>query len=311
VNGVSRRSVPGSPLRASLLGFTIDPPNSASPTWEDRTIRLLHTARANGVTTFRVGGEGSGPRVERLLAAAFREPDPELIVIVPGSLAGLTSGSVTGHGGSARDLESRLRSSLEESRRRLAPLRLSVLEWHFDSTPQSHDSEVVQMLDRLRASDLFGTVATVIVPWESDRSVPSASALVTAPLSALDARLLPDLDRRASGDPFGVFVVDPLGGGRLDGSRFSASLAERRPDEGPMDVRELERAAAPVLRLGFLTADRRRTLAQAALQFVYRWPWVVAALPPLPGPERLDEFVRAERVPPLTDAEVERVLAPG
>jgi aryl-alcohol dehydrogenase-like predicted oxidoreductase len=74
-------------------------------------------------------------------------------------------------------------------------------------------------------------------------------------------------------------------------------------------LRQLHRDFDPVLRLGFLTDSRERTLAQASLQFLFHWPWVASVLVPLPSPERLEEFLAASSRPPLTDEEVDRALA--
>jgi aryl-alcohol dehydrogenase-like predicted oxidoreductase len=128
-------------------------------------------------------------------------------------------------------------------------------------------------------------------------------------LSPLDRGLLDLLTENAMRTRLGFFAHDPLSRGKLDGTRFARSIADRRPDTPPSSIRELQREFDPVLGLGFLTAEGRRTLAQGTLQFVLRWPWVCSALVPLPAPERLDELVRTESVPPLSDAEVERLLS--
>jgi aryl-alcohol dehydrogenase-like predicted oxidoreductase len=145
-----------------------------------------------------------------------------------------------------------------------------------------------------------------------DPTVPAdRPALLSGSFSLLELGLLSPLAERSTQGPIGFFARDPLGSGRLDGSRFDRSLANRRPEAGPVDVGVLRREFAPVLELDFLTEGGRRTLAQASLGFVLRWPWTCATIVPLPSPERLNDLLAADQAPAITDAEADRVLALG
>jgi aryl-alcohol dehydrogenase-like predicted oxidoreductase len=79
------------------------------------------------------------------------------------------------------------------------------------------------------------------------------------------------------------------------------------PEARPADMRRLRREFEPVLRLGFLTEGGRRTLAQAALRFVLRWPWVVTCVIPLPPPERFEEILGFGSAPEISDEELARL----
>ncbi|MGI0155248.1 MAG: aldo/keto reductase [Thermoplasmata archaeon] len=306
--------MPGTSLQGSWLGISLLSPVSTTPLSDERTIATLRRAHALGVTTFEIP-EGPGyRRSERLLAAAFSEGGTEFVVLVGRSLAALATEDVRGGSVSGDALAGRIRSSLAASAERLAPLRPGVLEWRAEADPSVSPEEDAKLLDGLQAEGVFRAWTHHLpsgapAPSLEIAGPPRPVALFSAGLSVLEPDLIAPLNGLSEVTSVGCFARDPLGSGRLDGSRFSASIAERRPDTRPPTVRELRRDFDPVLRLGFLTEGRRRTLAQAALQFVGRWPWVCAALVPLPSPDRLPELAEVESVPPLSDAEVERVLS--
>jgi aryl-alcohol dehydrogenase-like predicted oxidoreductase len=311
---VSRRAVTGTSLATSSIAFTVDPPPLATPSADRRTVALLQGARARGVTTFDVAGARHARRAEHLLSTAFPADDPDLVVLLGRSVSILSqergdSRSVAETG----DLESRLRASIEESAERLHPQKVGLVEWDHTSDPPSATPPVAEALTRLRTT---GVVKGWVLAIPPDGSLSTTESEVTAggpglfsgTLSALETRLLFPMADRAAQNPTGFFARGPFGSGRLDGSRFDRSLADRPPGFGPSPLRELQREFDPVLRLGFLTEGRRRTLAQASLGFVLRSPWVCSVVVPLPLPERLDELLAAEQAPPFSDEEAQRVL---
>ena len=312
---VSRRPVPGTALSVSSIGLALDPVGAGNPTFDQRTVATLRSARSRGVTAFEVV-EGAGSlRAERLLGQAFPSADPDLVVILGRSVSSLAEERTRGSPASPQDvLEHRLRSSVLESATRIGPLPVGLIAWRHEPESGVTLADVTDALERLRSTGLFAGWA---LSATDDGTLPEAAAagtaarpeLFTGAFSPLEPGLLGSLGERASRGPVGFFARDPLGSGRLDGTRFAESIADRRPDARPLNVRELRREFDPVLRLGFLTEGHRRTLAQASLQFVLRWPWVCAALVPLPSPERLDELLRAETTPPLSEGEVDRLLA--
>ncbi|MGA8664678.1 MAG: hypothetical protein WB809_06420 [Thermoplasmata archaeon] len=111
--------------------------------------------------------------------------------------------------------------------------------------------------------------------------------------------------------PASLLARDPFAEGRLDGSRFSGNWLERGPSATPASLRTLSVEFEPVLRLGFLTADHRRTMAQAALQYAGSRPWVACVLAPLPPADRVEELLSAFSRPGLTAQEIHRIERPG
>ena len=308
------RPVAGTRLVASPIGLRLLSAPRAGLEADPGAARLLVRARALGITTFDVGRGAEAARAERILAAAFPRPDESLLVIARRSATDLANGDARSGGIAApSDLDARLRRSLEESASRLRSLTIGLLVWDRVASGAPGPDPTRSFLDGLVSEGRIGGWAEQVRVSRSLTSEPGASGrgtgVYSGPLSVLERGLLAPLEARAADGPLSFFAEDPLGAGRLDGSRFEQPLADRGPSTPPVGIAELHREFDPVLRLGFLTARGGRTLAQAALQFVLRWPWVSSALVPVPRAERLAEIASVAASAPLDDDEVQRILA--
>jgi hypothetical protein len=162
------------------------------------------------------------------------------------------------------------------------------------------------------AADATGSVPEVepLDPASELRIVGTTSDLFAGPVSLLDQRLRPRLEEAHRSHPLGVFARDPFAGGRLDGTRMTGNSLTAGPASAPTSVRTLTDELGPVLRLGFLTQNRRRTLPQAAIRYLTAKPWLSAALVPPPLGDRWTDLVAAFEVPELTEDEVEQIERP-
>lgn len=309
-NRITTRVVPGTKLRTSSVGVRVEPARLGAPGLDPRMAPHIGRIREAGITTFEVGGGAGAARVERLLGSALSRADSEVVILGHRSLSSLADEAAHVRGErTAPDLVSRLRSSLAASRSRLAPHRIDLLVWDLSAEAAPDSAEVYPALEQLREQGEIAGWVSRVAPGLAWPVLPTSGPhLYEAQLSPLDRELLPELSSRASSEVFGVFADDPLGGGRLDGTRIPGGLMDRGPTDPPARVSELEREFAPVLRLEFLTARSGRTLAQSAIRFALHWPWVCSVLVPLPRPEQLAEVAAADRAPPLTDEEVRRIL---
>jgi len=306
---VENRRLPRTERRFSAVSISVDPPAVAPPSADARAAALLRRAREHGVTTFDVADARFPERAERLIATAFPIPDPDLAVIVGRSVESLASERTRqGDSSPPQDLDTALAESLERSRRRLAPVALSVIEWHPGPGGGAEDAPGSAALPgtttgpgELVWSVRLPTPVSVLPKFER------SPALFTSELSLLDLGLVSVFEPTDDQVEARVVARNPFADGRLDGSRFATTAMLAGPGAGPVDLRRLRAEFDPVLALGFLTKDRRRTLAQAALHFVLRWPWVATAVIPLPSPERFEEILGFGGTPPLSDDELARL----
>ena len=301
---IDQRSLPGKGGSVSAIALAIDPPAVAPPSADARTVALLRRARVHGVTTFDVADARHPERVERLIAAAFPSDDPDLGVVVGRSVESLAREPERSEGRAIEDdLETAIGASIARSAQRLSPARIMIVEWEpseghetappIPATSPSTDSEVRPPTLATRLS----RVATALPRMSL------AGSIVSDELSLLDDHVISLMEATAEGLRPPLLARNPFADGRLDGSRFEATAVPAGPGEGPVDLRRLHAEFDPVLRLGFLTERRRRTLAQAALQFVLAWPWVVSVVVPLPHPERFDEVLGFASATPFDTAE--------
>jgi len=306
---IERRALRGTARSLSALTISVDPPAVAPPAADARTVALLRRARERGVTSFDVARARFPERAETLVATAFPVPDPELSLVVGRSVESLAREPAPGAGPTSREtLTGALDASLEQTRRRIGTIPISIVEWDPGggdppegsknpgtplSTPGTHPGPLWAL--RLPA-DATALPRTHHVP-----------ALYAGEFSLLEHGCAPLFEGADPERGTGLISRDPFSDGRLDGSRFAAVGMPVGPEGRPADLRRLHREFEPVLRLGFLTEGGRRTLAQAALRFVLRCPWVITCVIPLPPPERFEEILGYGSAPAISDEELTRL----
>ena len=311
---VARRTVPGTDRTVSELGIALDPGPAAGPASDAQAVRALRRARAEGVTLFDVSGARSPARAAGLLRTAFPQSGPELVVMVglvsdpaPAPSGPRSPRTPPAPGGllSAADVE----GWLATLRPRLPTGAAILPELPTGPREGNEGRSLPSVLGSLAERRSILTFSTRL---ERDALLRSGvgdvpSPIVSSELSLLDAPSLRSLAALASAPPHGLIVRDPFAGGRLDGTLVRATMGDRHPGRPPREVRELREEFAPVLRLGFLTRARTRTLAQAALRYLLQRPGTVSVLIPPPAPERWEEVFASVRAPPLDEEELARL----
>ncbi|MCI4320883.1 MAG: hypothetical protein L3K05_01060 [Thermoplasmata archaeon] len=136
--------------------------------------------------------------------------------------------------------------------------------------------------------------------------VQQGAGWISFPGSLIEARRVAGLVASLTKLGGRVLVTNPHADGRLGGP--GEGLSSTATAGAPTPLASLERAYAPVLRLGFLTSGGRRTLPQAAVAFVL-------ALPAIPSVRFADvrqlvEFGDPSRLLPIVPAEMARLLGP-
>jgi aryl-alcohol dehydrogenase-like predicted oxidoreductase len=303
---IPRREISPGGLPLSLLSISVQPGPIPGGPGDDAVVHRLRTARKAGVTTFDVAGARDGPRSERLLARAFPDPDPEIVVIVGRRVEDLVrrdGADPPPHEG-ADGVPQRLRASLRETDRRLFPHSAAILEW---------TGELLSGLNAGAASEVGVRAPWLFRKLSDNDPVPPGGATTDGPLAVSGSLSLlrPEWGLRLGpvhpSRPVAFLARDPFAGGRLDGSRAAASGVDRGPRAEPPRLRDLQQEFAPVLRLAFLTHQRTRTLAQAALRYAAHWKWVTSVIVPLPTIDRMDEVLSTFTTPPLSDDDLRQV----
>jgi aryl-alcohol dehydrogenase-like predicted oxidoreductase len=294
---MERRRLADSAIETSVIGVVIDPASVASPEADDQLVGQIRRLREAGVTTFDLSAARSVSRGARVLRRALVRGDSEICLIVREETSSAEEApSIRNSGSTGSEVDRSI--AADKAHEALADLH-------------ELGAVLVQIAGEKPPTDRRGWAAgRFVLPWSARSgrgakpSLEETAAGYSTELSLLDTHSLPSLRaENPSGTPR-IFVRNAFADGRLDGSRFGGPGDLRRPSATPIDLRTLHEEFDPVLRLAPLTQARTRTLAQAAVRFVVRWPWVAAVLLPLEPPERWDEILGSLAVPELTDAEL-------
>lgn len=292
---LARRNVPDTPLEVSVLGWSVDPAGRAGPVAERSRVELLRRAYHDGVNLFATIESPQPEIAERLLALAFPAPAPDLVVVVP--YPGLRA--------SAGELE----RAVERLRTRFGTATRLVVEADVARLTEDQRPSTLETLESLRQAQRIAAwaVRSPAGTRAPDRTLGARPALESVAASLLSPGPLSTAAGPESGAGSAYLVRDPFAEGRLDGTRFAPDLAHRPPAGGPWNLRMLHREFEPVLRLGFLTRERHRTLAQAAIRYLLDRPGVVSVLLPEPRADRWEEYREGPRVPELSHEELRRL----
>jgi aryl-alcohol dehydrogenase-like predicted oxidoreductase len=110
------------------------------------------------------------------------------------------------------------------------------------------------------------------------RRVLEEASFVSLPYHLLDTSVYDRVARSLVGGDAKVLVHNPYADGRLDGSFFRTNPFHVRNPPRPADWLEMQRWWEPITRLAFLTEGKKRSLAQAAIQFALSPPSVSSVI---------------------------------
>ena len=303
---IASRRPPGVAYTLSELTLHVGPVLGGPPGAATLAAPWLRRARSRGVTTFDLSEAAFPSLAEERFAEIFPESDPALTVVLPVASLERPAGPEGGRP-IAPSAPVDLARALDEARSRLGPPRRLILEWSSDGDPPRNPGSVPPELRALRDTGELLDVA-VRLPRSID-AIPVGTGLCSGSLSLLDSRVVRVVANSPTPGLFAFLARGVFAGGALDGSIWS----EPRPGIGgvarPPTVAQLHERLDPVLALAPLARPRQRTLAQAALRFVLRWPWVASAVVPLPPPERFAAILESGLGLELTDGEVAGILA--
>ncbi|HKS59337.1 MAG TPA: aldo/keto reductase [Thermoplasmata archaeon] len=208
-----------------------------------------------------------------------------------------------------------VRAAIDDHLRRIGRDSVDVLQLSGANPGDLQEGSLPMHLDSARAEDRIGCWG-VFLPRGSEAAGLAASA---ADSGAQVGNILFNLierdeferAQREGRHRLSWVVRDPHAAGRLDGAFLRQSSLAERPGIGslPPSVSRWGREYQEVVRLGFLTEGRHRTLGQAALQYVLAFPDVASVTPRLSGGGSPEEWRGALAAAPLSETELARVGA--
>jgi aryl-alcohol dehydrogenase-like predicted oxidoreductase len=285
--------------------------------WGDRTeqqaVDMLQYAVEQGITYFDTGDVYGHGRSEDLVGQALADYRDEVTVATKVGYD-FYDNPQAGHGELPKEMHREyLETAFERSLDRLGMDRVEVLQLH-NANVEEVDADVLEFLDELREEDRVDAVGWALGPsigWlaEGERAI----------LEEFDAvQLVWNVLEQAVGDRF-LEVIEETGSETSLVPRVphsSGLLNEQVTPETELGEGD-HRAYRPdewyetgwekVDALRFLTADGDRSMAQASLQWLLYHDAVATVTPTFRTRADVDEWAAASEVPPLTDAEYERV----
>lgn len=312
------RTFPNTDLSVSVVGFGVW---TVSTDWwgvNDPTLRrqLLREAFDLGINHFNTAptyGDGEGETILREVLGNVR--DRIVIASKYGYDIEDTEGR-PGHRERRQDYRPQtIRRQCDASLKRLGTDCIDLYEAHNPRIDQIDNDAVIAELEKLRDEGKIRYYGASLGPKiEPQRQVDEGIAAcrrgyhgLQIIYNLLEQPVFEGVIDAARRHQTGLMCRVPHSSGMLEGNLTPDTVFPKwdhrshRPKEWLID------GLQKVAQLDFLTAGGARTIAQAALKFIWREPLMVSALPNIYDRDQLREFVAAPAVPDLTDEEFRRV----
>jgi aryl-alcohol dehydrogenase-like predicted oxidoreductase len=312
---VEYRRLGATDLEVSVLGFGAW---TVSTNWWGVTDpsaggRLIGEALDLGINFFDTAETYGDGRGETLLAETLTGVRDRVVIATKGGYD-MTTPARPDQRERPQDMSpAALRRGVEASLKRLATDRIDLYQLHNPKLEHVLADDTFAALEDLRAEGLirwWGIALGPRIGWRDEGLMAilerRAPALQTI-FNLLEPEPGKDLIAAARRTGCGVHVRVPHASGLLEG-RYREDEAR---NWAPNDHRRhrppgwVERGLPIVERLKFLEAPGR-TIAQAALRYVWSQPMVASALPNIYDSDQLREFAAAAASPPLTPEELAR-----
>ncbi len=313
--GMNYRTLGDSGVEVSEIGFGAWV--VGTDWWGDRSEsqakEMLQYAVDQGITYFDTGDVYGHGRSEELVGEALAEMREEVTVATKIGYD-FYDNPQAGHGELPKEMHrDYLEEAFEKSLDRLGMERVDVLQLH-NANAEEMDAEVLEFLDEVRESgraDAIGLALGPSIGWlaEGDLAIEEEFDAVQLVWNLLEQEVgnhfLDTIER--TGSSTSLIPRVPHSSGLLNEQVTpETELGEGdhrayRPDEW------YESGWEKIEALRFLEGDGQRTMAQASLQWLLYHDEVATVTPTFRTREDIDEWAAASGVPPLSDAEYERV----
>ncbi len=309
------RPLAGTDLLVSEIGFGVW---TVTAGWwgeysDAQAIDLLRRALDRGITFFDTADTYGDGRGETLLAAAIAGRRDRVVI---GTKFGYDASRQEGPRGQ-RELPQDwspafVRAACDASLRRLRTDCIDLWQLHNPKMDAIERDDVWQTLDDLRREGKIRSYGVALGPrigWREEglralheRRVPAIQIIH----NLLERDPGDDLIAAARHTGASVLVRVPHSSGLLEGHMTAETVFPPGDHRRHRPKEWLTQGLHKVEQLRFLEAGGRRTLGQAALQWLLAEPLVASVLPNIYDAGQLDEFAAAPDTPELTGEELQR-----
>jgi aryl-alcohol dehydrogenase-like predicted oxidoreductase len=314
------RRFPSTDLDVSVVGFGVW--TVATDWWgvtdDDLRRSLLHAAfHEHGITLFDTAdtyGDGQG---ETLLQDVLGNVRDRIVIATKFGYDLSDRSGRAGHRERRQNWSGEfIMQACEDSLRRLGTDRIDLYQLHNPRIDAITSDEVRRTLEQLRDQGKVRYIGVALGPALNERQIDEGCAAsehgyhsVQIIYNLLEQQLGPANFAAAATQNSGILVRVPHSSGLLEGNLTPHTVfppydhRRHRPREWLID------GLKKVDQLEWLTSDGRRTLGQAAIQFVLAQQNVVSVLPNIYNDTQLAEFADTPGAAPLQEEDLARIAA--
>ncbi|MGQ0723187.1 MAG: aldo/keto reductase [Candidatus Eiseniibacteriota bacterium] len=281
-----------------------DVPTGYGRVSESEAVGAVRRALDKGVTLFDTSDAYGLGRAERFLGQAVSGRRGQVVVAT--KIGWVPDGKERW----IADLSSdHLRAAATRSRARLGVDVIDLLQLHAVPAPGDETERALDALDELKTMELCRlTGVSVGADWEAGLRLARSDRIdaVQVHYNLLQQGAAQELLDDALVRGVGIIASAPLAHGFLSGKREPGETFPADDWRSRFTAEERAARVERVRELEFLGGAGRRTMVQAALQFVLAHPAVSSAIPGFRSVEQVEDLVAAQDVPRLSDIEVAR-----
>ncbi len=271
------------------------------------SIRAIDAAYEAGVTFFDTADVYGAGRSESLIGKALKSKRDRVVI------ATKVGNRTSADGQWVKDFSPQwIREAIDASLKRLGMDYVDLYQLHSGTDTAQYRAETFETLEALKAQGKIRHYGISVGPASHGPWVIRNTGAETIQVVYNMLEREPELELLPLAQREGVGIITrvPLASGFLTG-KFTADVAfpanDHRSHTYPPE--RIHRMVAQVARLGFLAEGKRRTLAQAALQYCLAHPAVSTVIPGAKTPEQARANAAAGNGSPLTAEELAHARA--
>ena len=310
------RLFPNTNIKVSEVGFGLW---TLSTGWwgeytDDQAVELMRKALDLGITLFDAADTYGNGRSERLIAKAFPSRRDQIVVATKfGYDFYHHAGERKGQREIAKDFSPKfLRFAVDEALKRLETDVIDILQLHNIRMEQVDDDAVWETMEEIKASGkvrAYGIALGPAIGWLyegkhcAEKRGPNVIQHIYNLLEQFPGR---EILNATSGRQTRSLIRVTHSSGMLEGKYAEDTVFPPGDHRSHRPRSWLINGLKKIRTLEFLKSDGKRTLGQAALQWLLADERIASTLPNIYNKEQLAEFASAPDTPPLSREELYR-----